>query len=92
MKTIYLDYKKAEKVNMKEYYEKYDRSGRIDYAMAFGSPTLIRIDGTPTYLNDLPTLTLSLEDKKAVLQFLRGGGEELKFHWNRDGNNGNIRL
>ena len=92
MKSIYIVYKKAEKVNMKEYYEKYDKSGRIDYAMAFGSPILIRIEGTVTYLNDLPTLTASDEDRKAVLKFLRGSGDDLQFRWNRDKKYGNIRI
>lgn len=90
MKTIYLDYKKAEKVNLEEYYEKYDRSGRIDYALANGSPTLIRIEGTITYLNDLPSLTNSVEDRKLVLQFIRGGGEMLFFKWHRDGKYGRV--
>ena len=90
MKTIYLDYRKAEKVDLEEYYNKYDRSCRIDYVLANGSPTLIRIEGTVTYLNDLPTLTNSIEDKKLVTQFLRGDGEILLFKWKRDGKYGRV--
>lgn len=90
MKTIYLDYRKAEKVDLEEYYKKYDRSCRTDYALVNGSPTLIRIEGTVTYLNDLPSLTNSLDDKKLVTKFLRGGEDLLLFKWNRDGKYGRV--
>lgn len=90
MKIIYLDYKKAEKVDLEEYYNKYDKSCRDNYALANGSPTLIRIEGTVTYLNDLPALTNSIDDKRLVTKFLRGGEEILLFKWNRDGKYGRV--
>lgn len=92
MRIIYLDYKKAEKINVQEYYEKYDRSGRLGYALAFGSPLIIRIEGTPTYFNDLPTLTTSDEDYKTVMQFIRGGGDDLQFRWCRSEKYGSVRI
>ena len=60
MKTFYLDYDKAKKldaiVDMQKYYEKYDKDSRSQYKLVEGAPIVINIEGTYVYLEKIPLL------------------------------------
>lgn len=84
MKKIYLLYRKAEKVDMNNFYKKYDKSGKNPYNMAYGTPVLIRIEGTVTYMNDLPFLCKNKDDSFYVKKWLENEKFECFFCWARD--------
>lgn len=53
--TIYLDYYKANKVDLKEYYRKYD-DPKSSYKLLNGAPLLVNVEGHYVKANDLPDL------------------------------------
>lgn len=66
---IYLDYYKANIVNLKEFYETYD-SNRQTYALLKGAPLLVNVQGSYVKANDLPNLVCNKRFVIIVNQWL----------------------
>ena len=67
--TIYLDYYKARKVDLKAYYETYDNN-RQTYKLLKGAPLLVNVQGSYVEANDLPKLVCNKRNAIIVNQWL----------------------
>lgn len=67
--TIYLDYYKANKVDLKEHYENYDNN-RQTYNLLKGAPLLVNVQGSYINVNDLPNLIVNKRFVPIVNQWL----------------------
>jgi len=100
MKTVYLNYYKANLIGYKEYMDKYsikktDVNGFDDtviqpYKMLIGAPQIINVEGSYIELNDLLRLS-SPKDKLIINTYItavKSGDEGLipfvEFKWKRD--------
>ena len=86
---IYLDYYKANIVDLKEYYETYD-SNRQTYALLKGAPLLVNVQGSYIKANDLPNLVVNKRFVIVVNQWLLSlrspiekDGKPLDFRWRK---------
>lgn len=82
---FYLDLNKARKenyiVDRKEYFDKY-AAPNSKYEMLKGSPLVISIEGTLTYVNDIESLITGIMDR-ARYQRLVARGKNVTLRWNR---------
>ncbi len=100
MKTVYLNYYKANLIDYKEYMDKYsikktDVNGFDDtviqpYKLLIGAPQIINVEGSYIELNDLLRLS-SLRDKTIINTYItavKSNAECLipfvEFKWKRD--------
>lgn len=86
--TVYLDYWKAELIDLRKHYETYDNP-RSQYRLLQGAPLLVNVEGHYVRANDLPDLVVS-RNKFFVNQWLielrnppNNGGIVLNFKWRR---------
>lgn len=87
--TIYLDYYKANIVDLGKYYETYD-SNRQTYALLKGAPLLVNVQGSYVKADDLPNLVVNKRFVIIVNQWLleirnpiEKDGKALNFRWRR---------
>lgn len=55
---VYLDYWKADKLDLKKYYETYDKP-RSQYRLLQGAPLLVNVEGHYVKANDIPELIVN---------------------------------
>lgn len=85
MRTIILNKDKSKFIDIKKFYEKYDRGTRA-YTMLQGTPIIMNIDGRYIELNDLYNLVYKPEDKPTIISYIRAIKQveippEVEFKW-----------
>lgn len=90
MITIYLDFYRANKIDLKEFYAKYD--SKIGYKLLSGAPLVISIEGTYIKVDDLTNLVVNRSKAYIVNQWITeirnpriqtNNHTELEFKWRR---------
>lgn len=66
---IYLDYYKAKKIDLKDYYRNYDNTN-FSYKLLKGAPILVNVQGSYVEANDIPKLVVNKHFRFIVNQWV----------------------